>query len=94
MYALPFLGFLDIPSEKMPQFLGAYLFSWIIGFITPGSPGGIGVREAVMMLICSSFMDDSVIMSYVIMMRFISICADVVAFSFGVAYKKLCHIKT
>ena len=94
LYALPFLGFLDIPSEKMPQFLGAYLFSWIIGFITPGSPGGIGVREAVMMLICSSFMDDSVIMSYVIMMRFISICADVVAFSFGVAYKKLCHIKT
>lgn len=93
LYFIPFLGLISVPSEKIPQFLGAYLFSWIIGFITPGSPGGIGVREAVMMLICNSFIDGSVIVSYVVMMRFVSICADVVAFGFGVAYKKICHFK-
>ncbi|MCI5845581.1 MAG: flippase-like domain-containing protein [Oscillospiraceae bacterium] len=94
LYSIPLLfGLISIPSEKIPQFLGAYLFSWIIGFITPGSPGGIGVREAVMMLICNSFIDNSAIMSYVVMMRFVSICADVVAFGFGAVYKKVCHLK-
>ena len=47
LYALPLLGVVSVPAEKIPQFLGAYLFSWIVGFITPGSPGGIGIREAV-----------------------------------------------
>ena len=45
LYALPLLGVVSVPAEKIPQFLGAYLFSWIVGFITPGSPGGIGVRR-------------------------------------------------
>jgi len=27
------------------------------------------------------------------MMRFVSICADVVAFGFGAVYKKVCHLK-
>lgn len=93
LYSIPLFGLVSVPSEKIPQFLGAYLFSWIIGFITPGSPGGIGVREAVMMLICNSFIDDSVIVSYVVMMRFVSICADVVAFVVGISYKKICHLK-
>ncbi len=93
VYAIPLFGLISIPSEKISQFLGAYLFSWIIGFITPGSPGGIGVREAVMMLICGAFIDNSVIVSYVVMMRFISICADVVAFLFGFFYRKICYVK-
>lgn len=28
-------------------FLGAYSLGWLLGFITPGAPGGLGVREAV-----------------------------------------------
>ena len=36
LYALPLLGVVSVPAEKIPQFLGAYLFSWIVGFITRG----------------------------------------------------------
>ena len=33
--------------------LAAFSLAWIIGFATPGAPGGIGVREAVMLLLLS-----------------------------------------
>jgi hypothetical protein len=36
---------------SMPQLadrlVAAYLVAWIVGFLTPGAPGGLGVREAV-----------------------------------------------
>ncbi len=28
--------------------IGLYAFSWVIGFITPGAPAGLGIREAMM----------------------------------------------
>ena len=89
LYALPLLGVVSVPAEKIPQFLGAYLFSWIVGFITPGSPGGIGIREAVMMLICGTFLDTPSIVLYAVMMRLASTCADVVAFGIGAGYQRI-----
>lgn len=89
LYALPLLGVVSVPAEKIPQFLGAYLFSWIVGFITPGSPGGIGIREAVMMLICGTFLDTPSIVLYAVMMRLASACADVVSFGIGAGYQRI-----
>ena len=80
---------MSVPAEKIPQFLGAYLFSWIVGFITPGSPGGIGIREAVMMLICGTFLDTPSIVLYAVMMRLASTCADIVAFGIGAGYQRI-----
>jgi hypothetical protein len=89
LYTLPLFGMVSIPTENVAQFLGAYLFSWMIGFITPGSPGGIGVREAVMMLICGTFLDTPSIVLYIVTMRLISTIADVAAFAVGVLYQKI-----
>ena len=83
MYAVPAVFLFDVPAEKLGLFLGTYLFSWIIGFITPGAPGGIGIREAVMMLMCGSFLDTDTIMLYAVTMRLISTFGDIVAFLVG-----------
>ena len=73
----------------MGLFLGTYLFSWIIGFITPGAPGGIGIREAVMVLMCGSFMSTETIMLYAVTMRIISTLGDVVAFLVGLICEQI-----
>lgn len=83
MYAVPAYFLFDVPAEQMGLFLGTYLFSWIIGFITPGAPGGIGIREAVMVLMCGSFMGTDTIMLYAVTMRIISTFGDIVAFFIG-----------
>ncbi len=64
-------------------FTGTFLFSWIIGFITIGAPGGIGVREGVMIYMCGS--DDRIIL-FVLVIRIASIFADVAAFLIGTLY--------
>ena len=79
MYAVPAFLMFDVPRAQMGLFLGTYLFSWVIGFITPGAPGGIGVREAVMVLTCSTFLDTNTIMLYAVTMRIISTFGDVLA---------------
>lgn len=89
MYAVPAYLMFDVPAEKMGLFLGTYLFSWIIGFVTPGAPGGIGIREAVMVLMCGSFMSTDTIMLYAVTMRIISTFGDVVAFLAGLALERI-----
>lgn len=89
MYAVPAVFLFDVPAEKLGLFLGTYLFSWIIGFITPGAPGGIGIREAVMMLMCGSFLDTDTIMLYAVTMRLISTFGDIAAFLVGLLLDRI-----
>ena len=89
MYAVPAVFLFDVPAEKLGLFLGTYLFSWIIGFITPGAPGGIGIREAVMMLMCGSFLDTDTIMLYAVIMRLISTFGDIAAFLVGLLLDRI-----
>lgn len=67
---------------------GAYLFAWIIGFITPGAPGGIGIREGVMIFVCGDEFQDKVVL-FVLVMRIASIFADVAAFLTGRIYHRI-----
>jgi len=66
---------------------GAFMFAWIIGFITPGAPGGIGIRESVMIFVFGEAHEE--IMLFVLVMRISSIFADVMAFVIGKLYSRL-----
>jgi len=65
---------------------GAFMFAWIIGFITPGAPGGIGIRESVMIFVFGEAHEE--IMLFVLAMRISSIFADILAFIIGKVYEK------
>lgn len=64
---------------------GAFMFAWIIGFVTPGAPGGIGIREAVMIYVSGDTFADKV-MLFTLAMRIASTTADVLAFLIGKLY--------
>lgn len=66
---------------------GAFMFAWIIGFITPGAPGGIGIRESVMIFVFGEAHEE--IMLFVLAMRISSILADIMAFIIGKLYSRL-----
>lgn len=61
---------------------GAFMFAWIVGFITPGAPGGIGIRESVMLMICGTAFEQEVLL-FVLVLRISSILADAAAFLIG-----------
>lgn len=58
---------------------GAILVSWILGFITPGAPGGIGVREAVLIVLLEGILSEDAIILGVIVNRVVSILGDLLA---------------
>lgn len=61
-------------------FIGAYVVSWIAGFITPGAPGGIGVREVVLVSILSPSLQEAQAFIIAIAFRFVTIIGDFIFF--------------
>lgn len=72
--------------SEMYRLLGSFVFSLIIGMVTPGASGGIGIRESVMLFITEGAFDSSVIVSSMVLLRIISILGDVGAFLVGKIY--------
>lgn len=75
------------PSGTLVMLTGAFLFAWIVGFVTPGAPGGIGIRESVMLLVCGADYEQDVLL-FVLVMRVASVLADLLAFGVGQGVKK------
>jgi hypothetical protein len=82
---------LIVPEASLSETVtltGAYLFAWIVGFVTPGAPGGIGIREGVMIFVSGDRYQDRIIL-FVLIMRISSIAADVAAFAAGRIYQSI-----
>jgi uncharacterized membrane protein YbhN (UPF0104 family) len=57
-----------------------YSLSWLAGYITPGVPGGIGIREAMMTVLFESNVVSETIVSTMLIFRIINIIGDVFAY--------------
>ena len=71
---------------------GAFMAAWIVGFVTPGAPGGIGIREGVMIFVSGDKFADRIVL-FVLVMRIASIIADLAAFIIGKIYAKAVRAK-
>lgn len=70
--SLDFMNFVNL--------VGAQIIANVIGFLTPGAPGGIGIRETVMTIIGGSFLDSDIILMSMVVYRMINVVADVLYF--------------
>jgi glycosyltransferase 2 family protein len=57
--------------------------SWLVGFITPGAPAGVGTREAVMIFLADGTIGTGALVVSVALFRLITFLGDVVCFAFG-----------
>lgn len=58
----------------------AYIIAWLIGFMVPGAPGGIGVREAILYVLLAPVFGMEITMMAALIQRLFSIAGDVLAF--------------
>jgi glycosyltransferase 2 family protein len=42
-----------VPAHDLPVYVGAYAIAWLVGFVAVYAPGGLGVREAVLVALLS-----------------------------------------
>lgn len=54
----------------------AYLASWLAGFVVPGAPGGLGVREGVLVYLLSSMTGDAYALTLAFCMRIVTTIGD------------------
>jgi len=81
----------DITLSLFFQCVSIYTLSWLLGFVTPGASGGLGIREGTFIAITSylhiSIASDIIIFS-VLLVRLINICVDVLLYLLTYMFEK------
>ena len=68
--------------------IGLYLLAWLAGFLTPGAPSGLGIREVVMLMFISGFVYESILLSAMVVHRVVTVIGDVFAYGLCLAITK------
>jgi uncharacterized membrane protein YbhN (UPF0104 family) len=72
------LALTSLNINQIPLLLGAFSFAWLLGFIVPGAPGGLGVFELTAITLLQHRFPSAVIISAIALYRLISIIAETV----------------
>lgn len=72
----------------------AYTTSWLAGFITPGAPSGLGVREFILVGLLAPTVGEPAALLAAALLRLCSVSADVVAFVAGLLLTRHAHVAT
>ena len=79
--------------QSMRHILSAFSMAWVCGFVIPGAPGGIGVREAVLTVLLESIIDGPGLAVILIVHRITSIAGDFIFYVVVSAGRKFSHSK-
>ncbi|BAY22084.1 hypothetical protein NIES2100_18470 [Calothrix sp. NIES-2100] len=63
-------------ASQIPLLLGAFSFAWLLGFVVPGAPGGLGVFEATAIALLQHHFPTALVISAIALYRLISIIAE------------------
>ena len=72
--ALYAIGPVDL--SQVPLIIGAFSFSWLLGLVTPGAPGGLGIFEVTAITILQHALPEGQIVTATVLYRIISIVAE------------------
>jgi glycosyltransferase 2 family protein len=55
-----------------------FALAFVVGYVTPGASGGLGVREFVFMMLAQPILDSTLAVTVVVLFRFFSVAGDLV----------------
>jgi len=74
------------PGLPFWHFVSAFSLAWVAGYVVPGSPGGLGVREAVFTFVLPSSVEIAPFLLLIILFRITSILGDAASFFISFRY--------
>jgi len=57
-----------------------FTLSWVLGYIVPGAPGGVGIREAVIIIMLSPISDAQTSALCALILRVVTITGDIISY--------------
>jgi len=82
LFVLAFAVFAP-PAGTFPFYIAVFSLSWIAGFVIPGAPAGLGVREGVMAVLLAPMASDANALQIIIGFRLATTFGDLLAFAWG-----------
>lgn len=79
------LGLFPAVPVDYPMLAAALALAWVVGFVTPGAPAGLGVREALLLLLLSHGMGAANASLLILALRIATTLGDMLCFAFGLA---------
>jgi len=91
LWAGIFLGTLMLMGQPMTfslgiTVMGLFILSWLLGFLTPGAPSGIGIREAVMLMFMSGVLSEGILLTAMVVHRILAVLGDLAAYGMAMVY--------
>jgi glycosyltransferase 2 family protein len=68
--------------------IGSFALAWVIGFLTPGAPGGLGIREAVFFALLGGTAGGGVAATLAVVSRLQAVAGELLTFLVGLAVEK------
>lgn len=78
-------AYLALDANLVIALTGAYALSWMVGFLLPGAPGGLGVRESAFVLLTGTTLSAEAAFGIALLTRAANVFADVLIFMLGLA---------
>ncbi|RUT09556.1 hypothetical protein DSM106972_000500 [Dulcicalothrix desertica PCC 7102] len=75
-FILTVFALAPVQLHQLPILLSAFSLAWLLGLITPGAPGGLGVFEATAIVILQYHFPSALVISAAALYRLISIFAE------------------
>lgn len=84
---------LEAPAVPLPALTGLFAAAWVAGFVTPGAPAGLGVREAVLVGGLQPLFGSrpDIAFGLPILFRLVSTAGDGVGFGLGWLLRRRTH---
>jgi hypothetical protein len=73
-----------IPLSLVLPLIGGYVVAWLAGFVTPGAPAGVGVREAILVFLFSGGVAEGTLLMAIVVSRVVTVVGD--SLFFGMAW--------
>ena len=67
---------------------GLYILSWGLGYLTPGAPSGLGIREFVLLMSLGGILGEEILLQAIVVHRALQIVGDIVAYVMVMAYTR------
>lgn len=86
--AMTLNGTATLPPTLWPSICGAYVLAWLAGLATPGAPAGLGVREALLLLLLGGLIPAPELLLAIILTRMITACGDLLFYLLAISKSK------
>jgi hypothetical protein len=88
--ALEFLaqGLFGTGESRFALMTGVFALAWVAGYITPGAPAGLGVREAVLLAVLGPIQGAETAVSIAVVLRACTLAADGIGFLVGLVIQR------